>query len=282
MPKRVRRPRRTREVPPQPATLVLPRVQAPPRLLSYQVANVQGIGMREEQQDSFGTVNGMDVTLMREQGMLAMVADGMGGMTGGSEASACTVQTIMDAFRERDSNQDIPSWLVDVAAAANGRVYEMLGTSGGSTLVLCLLWHERLWYVSVGDSYLFLLREGTLVRVNQEHNGRSDRGIELLEQGVYSPELTDSADEPTAVTSYIGTDEPMKFDRFLLPLSLQDGDTLLLCSDGIGGALSEEGIRHALSQTSASAACQEISQDIRSLADPYQDNYTGIVIKCMR
>lgn len=253
-----------------------------PRRLSYQVANVQGIGTREEQQDSFASANAMDVTLMRQEGLFAVVADGMGGMEGGGEASAITVQTMMDAFRQRDPSEDVYLTLRDAAAAANGKVFELLGTSGGSTVVACVLWKERLWYVSVGDSCLFLLRGGGLTRLNEEHNGRRDHAMGLLDQGVFDPVRAEQAEEPTAVTSFIGTDKPMQFDGLRQPLLLDDGDTLLLCSDGIGAALGEATIAHALAQQDAEAACQELDEDIRGLQDPYQDNYTGIVIRCVR
>lgn len=285
-------PPRTLRAPAQdPDTTVAPKLvpptrdldaPAPRRLLSYQVANVQGIGTREEQQDSFGTINAMDVTLMSREGLFAVVADGMGGMTGGREASVTTVQTFMDGFRRRDPSQDVYQGLMDAAIDANGRVFEMLHNDGGSTVVACVLWQERLWYLSLGDSYLFLLRDGVLVRVNEEHNSREEKAVALLRDGIFDREQVDHVDEASAVTSFVGTGGSLRFDGFYQPLPLEDGDVMLICSDGIGGALEWNVIAHCLERPSALAACQELDRDIQDLADPFQDNYTGIVIRCMR
>ena len=65
------------------------------RLLSYNVANLQGKGSREYQEDSFGFVNALDVTEIRIKGLFAAVADGMGGMQGGREASTLVMKTMM-------------------------------------------------------------------------------------------------------------------------------------------------------------------------------------------
>lgn len=253
-----------------------------PRMLTYDVANVQGIGRRDEQQDSFGSVNAMDALLMRDEGLFAVVADGMGGMAGGAEASSCAVRTMLQSFRERNPHQDMRGFLVESATAANRRVYEMFGAWGGSTLVACVLWQELLWYLSVGDSYLFLLRDGALTRINEEHNVRRDRAMELLAEDVFDPSLVDAVPDGSAITSFIGTEERLRIDGFAEPLPLRSDDVLLLCSDGIGDALDERTIARALACERVSDMCGELELAIEGLNDPLQDNYTGVVIKCAR
>lgn len=69
-------------------------------------------------------------------------------------------------------------------------------------------------------------------------------------------------------------------DRSLHPLPLMGGDTLLLCSDGVGGVLRESALRTCLEAPTAAEACARLERDILAQARRNQDNYTALVIKC--
>ena len=105
------------------------------RLLSYQVANLQGIGSREQQEDSFATANAFDVTEIREKGLLFVVCDGMGGMKDGRLASETAVASIRNSFMAMDRKRDMAGQLKESIFLAADEVQNKLEGDGGSTVV---------------------------------------------------------------------------------------------------------------------------------------------------
>ena len=95
-------------------------------LLSYDIANLQGIGRREYQQDSFGFVNALDISRIMEEGMLAAVADGMGGMQGGKDASTLVMKTLMSDFEKMDKESNLGIQLAQSILHAGSLVQMMI------------------------------------------------------------------------------------------------------------------------------------------------------------
>ena len=85
---------------PKPSSDPVPEVEPISPLLSYQVANLQQKGARPYQEDSFAFVNALDVTEIRENGLMAIVADGMGGMEAGKQVSEMAVSCMVSAFSQ--------------------------------------------------------------------------------------------------------------------------------------------------------------------------------------
>ncbi|MBQ9437300.1 MAG: serine/threonine-protein phosphatase [Lachnospiraceae bacterium] len=250
------------------------------RFLSYQVGNVQGIGDRNRQEDSFAFANALDVFEMKNRGLFAIVADGMGGMMDGALASEIVVTGMLQAFESMDRKKNLASQLNEAIVNVNESVYERLRGHGGSTAVACIFYNQMLLYASVGDSFLFLLRDKELIRINREHTVRSSIFMETIREGGMNPERGRSDPEETALTSYMGIHGEPEIDSFAKPLILRDQDVFLLCSDGIGGILAEEDLAEILT-LDPPEACQEIDKFIREGNFPEKDNYTGLVIKCV-
>ena len=91
--------------------------------IRIQVGNIQGVGDREQQEDSFAVLNSSDPERQRSQGLLAMVADGMGGMADGKAASQLAVDVLLDRFSGWDRQQTPPEWLYGGAFAASDQVF---------------------------------------------------------------------------------------------------------------------------------------------------------------
>ena len=255
-------------------------VSPPRRMLSYRGANLQGIGSRERQEDSFAFVNILDVTKMRENGLFAAAADGMGGMFGGKTASETAIAAVKDAFARFDMCGDISEQLRAAAVEANERVFSALGGVGGTTLAATVIYDEKLWFVSVGDSYIYLKRGSLLYRLNREQNIFHTRLLEAVCCGSTDRSLAENDPEKPALSQFIGMDELDDIDLFLRPFRLADGDVILICSDGVGGVLSEKTITEALSLSSPQIMCEALEQSIIAAAAPTQDNYTALVIQC--
>lgn len=252
----------------------------PRRLLSYQVANLQGRGTRDYQEDSFAFANALDVTEIRRRGLLAIVADGMGGLRDGRLVSQTCVAGLLSAFSTLEPKADLPDQLRRWVEETNQALFRQFQGEGGTTLAACLCFQEALWWISVGDSGLYLLRNGGLFRLNVEQNYLTQLRLEAIRAGRLDPTVGLNDPDGPRLSAFLGMEQVDAPDRSLHPLPLQDGDTLLLCSDGISGVLDEAELRDCLEQDSAEGACGRLEAAIRGQARVYQDNYTALVIKC--
>lgn len=251
------------------------------RLLSYQVANLQGLGTCEAQEDAFAFTNVLDVTLIREKGLLAIVADGMGGMKDGRLASETVVSSIRRDFGGFDYLSDIASQLCGSLHRANEKTFSLLKGEGGSTAVVCLIYQESLYFASVGDSYLYLKRNGQLFRLNRPQNVLHDIYLQSIRSGTMNPEAAEQNPEKAALSQFLGIDMLEDIDFLRRPLPLMNGDVLLLCSDGIAGVLTEEQIYDGLMKLTPENMCSALEQMVcQASVGQYQDNYTALVIQC--
>lgn len=253
----------------------------PERRLSYRVGNLQGQGKRQRQEDGFCFINAMDVTAIRREGLLAVVADGMGGMMDGKVASETALAVLRQEFPLLDRQGDLAVQLRRGVLRAGDAVYERLGGDGGTTVVACLFYEEQLLYVSVGDSFLYLLRDGELLRLNREHNVENELWLRGIRVGSMDPAPGRMDIEHSALTAFLGMDGLSELDELRLPLPLHDGDRFLICSDGVGGVLSEETLRRCLEETEPQDCCAALQRAIIEVDHPYQDNYTALVVHCL-
>lgn len=254
--------------------------RTPSRLLSYNSANLQGIGTRSEQQDGFSFVNAIDVRKIRDYGLLAIVADGMGGMNGGKLAAEMAIDSIRSSFDQIDYDKDLGEQLKKAVLAANERVNERLDGEGGTTAVICLFYREKLYYASVGDSYLYLLRGGTLYRINRPHTVYSMECERQILRDEIDPSVAADHPKREAVASFIGINEMQEIDRFVRPMKLLNGDTIMLCSDGVAGVLDIQQMTKCLSQPTPQLMCKALESCIIAASRKHQDNYTALVIRC--
>ena len=254
--------------------------EEPVRRLSYQVANLQGLGARERQEDAFAFANALDVTEIRRKGLLAAVADGMGGLSDGKLVSEAAIAGLLQAFENLDREGNLPAQLRHAVSAINERLYETFGGSGGTTLVAALCYEERLYWVSVGDSFLYLQRGGALFRLNGEHNYRNELYLEAIRQDRLEHAAADADPDGARLTSFLGDSAVRQVDQNLRPLRLQAGDVLLLCSDGVGAVLGEGELLAALCSGTPQQTCRRMEEKIENLHRAGQDNYTALVVSC--
>lgn len=254
----------------------------PRRLISYRIGNLQGIGSRDRQEDSFAFVNALDVTDMKRMGLLAVVADGMGGMRDGKVASETAIASLKVSFQNMNRQENLARQLYDSVLRAGEAVFQALGGDGGSTLVECIFYQEQLWFASVGDSYLYLLREGQLLRMNREHNVMTERFLDAIRQESMDPAPGREDPEKAALSQFLGMDALDDVDCLRRPLRLHDGDVFLLCSDGVGGTVPEARVRECLSLGTPEEMCAALERAVAEAGSPYQDNYTALIIQCGR
>ena len=149
--------------------------------------NAQHIGARSEQQDSFGFSVFDDADHVGHAGILAVVADGMGGLAMGKDASRVAVQTFLDAYMEKDPAEKIAAALDRCLHTANRAVNTMALNAGlegevGTTLVAVVIHEDILYRAAAGDSRIYLFRDGRLRQLTTDYNyGRIlDRLVEAV------------------------------------------------------------------------------------------------------
>lgn len=250
-------------------------------LSSINVGNVHNIGKRESQQDSFGVSDLSNEKQCRENGIFAVVADGMGGLAGGAEISAIVTSYMLSYFSKANHHKDIPTTLLDMVYGANREVRQYLNNNGnqlsGSTVVAAVIKDNLLHFLTVGDSRIYLCRGGVMLQLNREHT----YGSELDEKAARGEiSISDAKGDPqrNALTSYIGLEEITHIDRSLRPVSLAPGDRVFLMSDGVFGTLSEDEILRASSANLyETTAC--IEKAILDKGKMNQDNFTSVIIE---
>ncbi len=247
--------------------------------LVLRAANLQGIGEREGQEDSFAVCNITDASEMERRGLLALVADGMGGMADGKAASEWTVEQLLRLFWEREAGEAVPVWAYRSVHAVSDSVYQRFGGRSGSTLVMVHIQAGRLHWASVGDSAIFLRRGGGVFQLDREHTCLNRLYLQALAQPVIDKTAAERDPEAPRLTSFIGIDRLTEVDLSLRPLLLQRGDALLLCSDGISGILAPPEIGEAMALP-PEEGCALLEQMVAEKGVIGQDNYTAILLSC--
>lgn len=236
-------------------------------------------GARSGQQDCFGV---SDESLLQSRGLLAVVADGMGGLTDSDRVSAVAVEAVLDGFAMYQgmatAQQELTMLVKQAVESVNGFLGPENFQKSGSTLLLGLVRKGYFYFLSMGDSRIYLYRRGNLMQLNREHIYQNKLALnavngEIPLQDVY----TDS--RRNALTSFVGMGKVEGLDIPAGPLRLMSGDSILLMTDGVYNALEEEEMLLCLDGNPQEAA-RRLHQAIQEKGYTNQDNYTAVIIGC--
>ena len=181
-----------------------------------------------------GLVRGHNEDSFLLQAPLFVVSDGMGGHAAGEIASSITVETIGE--RAPATADDV--LLGAAVEAANLAVMrgaeEGIGKPGmGCTATAVLIEKNKMAVAHVGDSRVYVLRHGTLVRVTHDHSYVE----ELVDSGQITADEARTHPSRSIITRALGSDADMYADHF--SLEVNDGDRIILCSDGLSSMISD-------------------------------------------
>ena len=264
---------RQRRVTEDNATVELPIPRGP----ALQVGNVQGVGARERQEDSFAVCNASDRSALEREGFFAVVCDGMGGMDSGNEASEAAVEAFLQLFHSLLAEGDIPRQLREGTLAVSDGIFQRFRGRSGTTAVAVRIQGGGLYWISVGDSAIFLKRGECVFQLNREQTCLNDLYLRELRQEPIQKERAEGDEDARRLTAFVGIDCLEQVDQSLRPWVLRDGDVILLCSDGISGVLSPAELREAMSLP-PDEGCRLLETMVQEKALPGQDNYTGVMI----
>lgn len=249
--------------------------------VNYKIGNAQHIGKRKTQEDYFGFSDITNCETISRKGICAVLADGMGGLSNGRQTSEYVVGTTLALFKNLDYRFSICTQLECIAKKINEQVsieYSHGGKSqAGSTLAASVIYKDKLFWVCIGDSRIYLFRNGYLYQLNEDHNYKTKLLKEYIEgTGTLSNAFNDLQRE--SLISYIGNPDMPLIDANRLSFSLQKEDRIMLCSDGVYNALSDYELIRRLKEE-PQLASEKIAQDILDKNASLQDNLTIMVIK---
>lgn len=273
---------RIQEVPDEQIPYIAPTqpISVPPLsgpVQSVVTGEVHEQGTRDGQQDSYSVSSEQ---LLDSDGILAVVADGMGGLADGDKVSQTVVENVFGAFGEMRG--EATQMLIAMLARAKYAVDMLLGPNGlrrsGSTVVMGLLKNGYFHYLSVGDSRISLYRDGQLYQLNRSHIYFYDLAVQGI-NGEKSFEEIRAIQKKDGLTSYLGMGDLEYVDIPNAPIKALAGDKFVLMSDGVFNALSDQELCQAL-DLGAKEAAAEIERRIKEKNFKYQDNYTAVILEC--
>lgn len=248
---------------------------------TQRVAGGQIQGGRDYQEDAFAvSYLPPDQDPSGRGCMLLMLADGMGGHAGGAVAS----ETVIEAFREGfnrpaaglaqrfEAGVDAANEAVRDKQQADPALGEM-----GTTLVVAVIIGTALYWVSVGDSLLWLCRDGSLHRLNADHSMRPVLS-DLVELGRMTEEEALSDPRAHQLRSAIYGETIPLVDMNADGCMLEDGDRVLLASDGLE-TLSTAALVETIEEggNDAETIVQALLDGVAAVGRPGQDNATVVV-----
>ena len=248
----------------------------PQRHLVVRAALRTDVGLVRSENQDFG----MCTTTQEELdsypgGRLLIVADGMGGHRGGATASRLAAETVKAQFLGSETS-DIPTALRDSLIRANARIYaeaqanpELRGM--GTTTSVLAVRGEQGWLAHVGDSRIYLVRDGEIRQLTDDHSLVAT----MVREGLLTSAEAETHPRRNVLQRSMGVAEEVEVD-LRGPIDLQPGDTFILCSDGLHGLVKEPELKEIAAKPIEVAADEFLR---RALERGAPDNVTVIVAR---
>ncbi|MEL6375763.1 MAG: protein phosphatase 2C domain-containing protein [Pseudomonadota bacterium] len=251
----------------------------------FDVASALCQGGRDYQEDAITT----DFPFGADTGLIVL-ADGMGGHAAGDVASKLVVTKVFAELKFQSANfvrkeKEIPDFMAVAASKANSAVKAHVKKNPkvrgmGATLVSVIMVENRMFWMSIGDSPLYLLRGGKLQQLNEDHSMAPQIDF-MVQQGLLDKEAAKNHPDRNCLTSVILGDRVAKSDCPSTPTEIKVGDIVVVSSDGLQ-YLEEPKIQkilHRYRRRKSAEIAGHLLEAIEALADPDQDNISFAVLK---
>jgi serine/threonine protein phosphatase PrpC len=241
--------------------------------MRFSIFQDSDIGARSVNQDRMGYCFTKDALLM-------LVADGMGGHLRGEVAAQIAMQTVATLF-QKAARFDLPDparFLLHALEHAHRemlryQVIHRLREAPRTTIVACIVQDGRVWWAHAGDSRLYWLRGGRLVRRTSDHS----KVEQLVAMGLLRPEQQKNHPERNKVLTCLGSPQAPAIE-LSGPDALEPGDRLLLCSDGLWAGFDEPVLCERVCQGTVSSVVPMLVADAVRAAGRYADNATALLM----
>ncbi len=219
-----------------------------------------------------------DSILINPELGIYVLADGMGGHSGGEVASALAVQTVEEVFRKaKDSHKSPREKLVYAYKEASRRIYDKAAKTNpelagmGTTLVMIYVHEERIYLGNVGDSRGYLYTKQNFWQLSEDHSVINEQ----LRAGAMTEEQAKVYVGKNIITRSVGYEREVEVD--ILEREVSPDDMYLLCSDGLTGMVSDQKIREILREKPPSEAVDDCMKT--ALYNGGDDNVSLILLK---
>jgi serine/threonine protein phosphatase PrpC len=237
--------------------------------MKFSVFQVSRKGGREKNEDRMG------YCYTRESGLFVL-ADGMGGHPEGEVAAQLALQTVSALYQKeaRPAVKDVTEFLASALMAAHHQIIRYASERGmldtpRTTLVAAVLQGTQASWVHCGDSRLYLVRGGELVTRTRDHSYLEQQNAGIIRMDRINRNI---------LFTCLGSPTKPVFD-VTGPIPLQQGDKLLLCSDGLWSSLSDAEIVRHLSTKSVADAVPDLVEDALRNGGEHSDNVTVVAME---
>jgi PPM family protein phosphatase len=195
--------------------------------------------VRSENQDAAVFACPPDERALATHGVIALVADGMGGCNGGEVASSLACEKIPRAYFA--SNGPAPAALRAALESVNGEIYQTAQAKPelrgmGTTALAFAITRSHGWLAYVGDSRLYLIRRGQIYRMSEDHS----MVFEMVHKGLLTAEEARNHEDRNVLSRALGSRPQVEVSCWEEPFPIQTGDRFLLCSDGLHDLVTDE------------------------------------------
>lgn len=247
--------------------------------VEFDIASDQIDGARDYQEDAF-MVSQLGQNDDGDACSLMIMADGMGGHAAGNVASNMVIATFNKSFQGEFPSKNVPESLSTSLNRANKQINDSIKETPalkgmGCTMVSAYLEGDKLFWVSVGDSHLYMIRNRELIKQNADHSYGAyidlmrDQGMDIEEQPGMSRNMLMSAMTGEEISSIDCPDNPVR---------VKPGDRLIIASDGLDTLGAGAIIQHSSWSTTARESVYALLKAVEEANKINQDNTTIIVV----
>ncbi len=247
--------------------------------VEFDIASDQIDGARDYQEDAF-MVNQLGESENGDLCALIIMADGMGGHAAGNVASNMVVATFNKTFQAKFPTKQIAEVLTEALNRSNDQIRASIKETPalrgmGCTMVTAYVENNKLYWVSVGDSHLYLIRDRELIKQNADHSYGAyldmmkEQGMEIDEQAGMSRNMLMSAMTGEEISS---------IDVAETAVNIRPGDRIIVASDGLDTLGAGAIIQYSSWSATAKECVYALLKAVEDANKINQDNTTIIVI----
>ena len=235
--------------------------------------------VRSENQD-FGTyTTPSEERESHPGGRLFLVADGMGGHRGGATASRLAGETVKAQYLGSEE-EDIAAALRDALTRANARIFTEAQANPdlrgmGTTTSALVVRNNNAWFAHVGDSRIYLIRDGAIKQLTEDHSLVAS----MVREGLLTSTEAENHPRRNVLQRSMGVGEDVEID-IRGPLPVHEGDIFILCSDGLHGLVKEPELLEIATSLPLESTANEFVR--RALDRGAPDNVTVIVASIVK
>lgn len=240
------------------------------------VAQCTDVGRkRQVNEDSMISIVPEDPQVMAKKGALFVVADGLGGRAAGDIASEMAVSAMSTTYY-RNEDEGVAASLLQAVQRANALIYQRATENAvwngmGTTCVAAVLQGGMAYIANVGDSRAYIARDGHIKQVSQDHSWVAEQ----VRVGSLTEEAARAHPQRNVIYRCLGEKADVEVDLFTE--QVQEGDLLVLCTDGLSNQVSDEELREIVQRFGPRESVYHLIEQANQNGGP--DNITAIVVR---